>query len=103
MESRRCLHEISDVSPALYHVTVGERRRLRRSDNDRFAVHVQRLTPRQATWWHEMRIVTLATAIEQCIEYGTPTYLLREAIERRLRTGAVRRIDGVSMHYCPRR
>lgn len=87
------LHEISDVNPARYHVTVAERRRIRRNDNDRYVVHAGRLTAQQVTWWHQMRIVTPSTAIEQCIEYGTPTYLLRQAIERGRRTGAVRSGD----------
>ena len=87
------LYEISDVNPARYHVTIPAPRRIRRSDNDRYVVHVQRLEPRQVTWWHLMRIVTPTTAIEQCLQYGTPTYLLRQAIDRGARTGAVRRDD----------
>ena len=38
-------------------------------------------------------IVTTTTAIEQCLEYGTPTYLLRQAIDRYAGTGAVCRGD----------
>lgn len=87
------LHEISDVNPARYHVTVTELHRMRRSDNERYVVHAQPLTARQVTWWHQMRIVTPKAAIEQCIAYGTPTYLLRQAIERGRRTGAVRSDD----------
>jgi hypothetical protein len=68
-------------------------RRIRRSDNERHVVHVQRLTPRQVTWWEQMPIVTPATAIEQCLEYGTPTYLLHQALDRGARTGAVLRDD----------
>jgi hypothetical protein len=32
--------------------------------------------------WQEIPAVTPRAAIEQCIDYGTPTYLLRQAIER---------------------
>ncbi|WP_419707945.1 type IV toxin-antitoxin system AbiEi family antitoxin domain-containing protein [Promicromonospora sp. NFX87] len=85
--------EISDVNPARYHVTIPRPRRIRREDNDRFVVHVQRLGPRQVRWWEEMRVVTAATAIEQCITLGTPTYLLRQAMERGQRTGLVRTAD----------
>lgn len=92
-ETALALHEISDVNPARYHVTVPVARRIRRADNDRYVVHVQPLAPPQVTWWHLMRIVTATTAIEQCITYGTPTYLLRQAIERGARTGAVRHDD----------
>ncbi|MFC7619092.1 type IV toxin-antitoxin system AbiEi family antitoxin domain-containing protein [Microlunatus sp. GCM10028923] len=92
-ESALELHEISDVNPSRYHVTVAQRHRIRRSDNDRYVVHVEQLTARQVTWWHQMRIVTPTTAIEQCLRDGTPTYLLRQAIERGSRTGAVRSAD----------
>jgi len=92
-ETALALHGISDVNPARYHVTVAHHRRIRRGDNDRYVVHAQLLTPRQVTWWHEMRIVTPPTAIEQCIALGTPTYLLRQGLERGARTGAVRHDD----------
>ncbi|WP_277211158.1 type IV toxin-antitoxin system AbiEi family antitoxin domain-containing protein [Isoptericola croceus] len=92
-ETALALHEISDVNPALYHVTVQMPRRIRRADNDRYLVHTETLSARQVSWWHQMRIVTPTTAIEQCITYGTPTYLLRQAVERGERTGAVRRDD----------
>jgi predicted transcriptional regulator of viral defense system len=92
-ETALALHEISDVNPARYHVTVPTLRRIRKTDNDRFVIHTQKLTPRQVTWWHQMRTVTATTAIEQCIDYGTPTYLLRQAIDGGERTGAVRHDD----------
>lgn len=92
-ETALALHEISDVNPARYHVTVPVGRRIRRSDNDRYVVHVQRLGLDQVGWWNLMRMVTPTTAIEQCMADGTPSYLLRQAIERGARTGAVRHAD----------
>lgn len=92
-ETALSLYEISDVNPSQYHVTVPHRRRIRRADNDRYVVHTQVLTSHQITWWQQMAIVTPATAIEQCITHGTPTYLLRQAMERGGRTGAVPRAD----------
>jgi predicted transcriptional regulator of viral defense system len=92
-ETALAIHDISDVNPSRYHVVVARPRRIRRNDNDRYVVHVQRLTPRQVTWWQQMPIVTPATAIEQRLEYGTPTYLLRQALDRSDRTGAVLRAD----------
>lgn len=92
-ETALAIHDISDVNPTRYHVTVPRPRRIRRSDNDRYVVHVQRLTPRQVTWWQQMPVVTPTAAIEQCLAYGTPTYLLRQALERGARTGAVPRDD----------
>lgn len=89
-ETALALHEISDVNPAIYHVTVPSRRRIRRADSDRYAVHTQALKPAQVTWWNLMRIVTAPTAVEQCLTLGTPTYLVRQALERGARNGSIR-------------
>lgn len=73
---------ISDVNPHRIHVTVGKQRRLRRTGGDQYVIHYEDLDAGQVGWWQEIPAVTAKTAIEQCIEYGTPTYLLRQAIER---------------------
>ena len=73
---------ISDLNPNRIHLTVGKRRRFRRSGGDNYVVHHEDLTPRQIGWWQEIPTVTPVTAVEQCIAFGTPTYLLRQAIER---------------------
>lgn len=45
-------------------------------------MHYEDLDAKQIGWWQEIPTVTPATAIAQCIAYGTPTYLVRQAIER---------------------
>ena len=37
--------------------------------------------------------VTAVTAVEQCLAYGTPTYLLRQALERGHRQGYLTTAD----------
>ncbi|UYM06071.1 type IV toxin-antitoxin system AbiEi family antitoxin domain-containing protein [Solicola gregarius] len=73
---------ISDVNPNRIHLTVGKKRRFRRAGGRDYVVHYEDLGQKQAGWWQEIPTVTPATAIEQCIAYGTPTHLLRQAIER---------------------
>lgn len=73
---------ISDVNPHRIHLTVGKRRRFRRIDTGDYVVHYEDLDATQVGWWQEIPTVTPVTAIEQCIADGTPTYLLRQAIER---------------------
>lgn len=73
---------ISDVNPNRIHVTVGKNRRLRRAGGDEYVIHYEDLTPEQFGWWQEIPTVTPPTAIAQCIAGGTPTYLVRQAIER---------------------
>ncbi len=73
---------ISDVNPNRIHVTVSKQRRLRRTGGDDYVVHYEDLTPNHVGWWQEIPTVTPKTAVQQCIALGTPTYLLRQAIER---------------------
>lgn len=73
---------ISDVNPHRIHVTVAKQRRLRRAGGDEYVIHYADLAAKQIGWWQEIPAVTPRTSIEQCIEYGTPTHLLRQAIER---------------------
>lgn len=73
---------VSDVNPNRIHVTVARHRRLRRTGGDDYVVHYEDLAPTQVGWWQEIPTVTPMTAIAQCIAYDTPTYLLRQAIDR---------------------
>lgn len=75
-------YAISDVNPNRIHVTVAKSRRLRRTGGDDYEIHYEDLVSAQIGWWQQIPTVTPATAIAQCIGYGTPTYLLRQAIER---------------------
>lgn len=70
------------VAWSIDHVTVAETRRLRRAGGGDYEIHYEDLAPAQIGWWQEIPTVTPATAIVQCIAYGTPTYLLRQAIDR---------------------
>lgn len=73
---------ISDVNPHCIHLTVGRHRRVRRAEAQDYIVHYEDLGATQIGWWQEIPTVTPVTAIEQCITDGTPTYLLRQAIEQ---------------------
>jgi predicted transcriptional regulator of viral defense system len=81
--------EISDINPSRIHITVGAKRRIVKQVPRNYVVHKQDLEPNQITWWDGIPTVTAATAIEQCITSGTPTYLIRQAIERSAPTGLV--------------
>ncbi|MCL1898026.1 MAG: type IV toxin-antitoxin system AbiEi family antitoxin domain-containing protein [Micrococcales bacterium] len=86
-ETALAAYEISDINPNVINVTVAKHRRLRRADSAGYVIHHQDLSPAQIGWWQEIPTVTPATAIAQCITYGTPTYLLRQALERGHRNG----------------
>ncbi len=84
---------ISDVNPHRIHLTVGTRRRFRRAGGRDYLVHYEDLTPGQVGWWREIPTVTPVTAIVQCLTYGTPTYLLRQALERGYAQGYLKTTD----------
>jgi len=85
---------VSDVNPERIHLTVARDRRLRRSGGERYVVHRRDLDPDQRTWWEGIPITDLPTTIEDCIRFGTPTYLVRQAIERGGRTSLLPKAAG---------
>lgn len=78
--------DVSDINPDRIHLTVGARRRLRRSGGERYVIHQRDLDPQLRTHWEAIPVTTLPTTIADCIAYGTPTYLIRQALERGART-----------------
>ncbi|MFD3509645.1 type IV toxin-antitoxin system AbiEi family antitoxin domain-containing protein [Nocardia sp. NPDC058666] len=91
------LYGISDVNPHQVHITVGRQRRLRRAGGDDYVIHNQDLSESQIGWAHDIPTVTPKTAIEQCIATGTPTYLLRQAIERGHAQGRITTTERVAL------
>ena len=85
--------EISDINPTAIHVTVGRHRRIARAGGEGYVLHRQDLNDNERTWWEGIPIVTVPTAIAQSIDSGVPTYLLRQALERGGRTGALTQAD----------
>ena len=86
-------HDISDINPTRIHVTVAKHRRVRRTGPIPYELHYEDLQADQIGWWHQIPTVNVPTAIAQCIEFGTPTYLLRQAIERGQAAGRLRSDD----------
>lgn len=86
-------YELCDVNPNRIHVTVGKDRRLRRADGGEYVIHYEDLARAQIGWWQEIPTVTAKTAIAQCLDYGTPTYLLRQAIEQGYARGYLKAVE----------
>ena len=82
--------DVSDVNPAAVHLTVAAHRRLRRQGGEQYVIHRHDLAPDERTWFDGIPVTTLPTTIAACIAWGTPTYLLRQAIDRGSRTSLVR-------------
>jgi predicted transcriptional regulator of viral defense system len=80
---------VSDINPTAIHITVAKKRRIVRKGGQGYVLHQQDLESDQRTWWEEIPIVTLPTAIEQCINGHVQTYLIRQAIERGEKLGKI--------------
>jgi predicted transcriptional regulator of viral defense system len=89
-ETALAVYELGDVNPNVIHLTVPPGRRVRRQQGGEYAVHREVLAPKQVGWWEQIPTVTAATAIGQCIRYGTPTYLLRQSIDAAAHEGRIR-------------
>lgn len=83
------LYDVCDIVPDLIHVTVPLAHRIAKSDADVYAVHRERITAEEKAWVEELPVVTLAKAIDQCIDAGTPIYLVRQAIKGGLAKGLI--------------
>ncbi|MDR1184355.1 MAG: type IV toxin-antitoxin system AbiEi family antitoxin domain-containing protein [Coriobacteriales bacterium] len=86
-------YAISDINPNLIHITVNPARRIRRSGGEEYVVHYETLSHEQVGWWEQIPIVKPVVAVEQCIDYGTPTYLLVQAIENGHKDGYLKKTD----------
>lgn len=83
------MYGISDINPNKYHITVAKGRRLRRAGSEPYVIHYENLEPKQIGWWEEVPIVKPEMAIAQCIDYGTPTHIIRQALERGYQQGRI--------------
>lgn len=82
-------YDVCDINPDRIHLTVNRRRRIRRTEGERYLVHYQDLRREEIGWWQQIPTAKLPTAIKQCIDTGVPTYLLRQAITNAGKAGAL--------------
>ncbi|MCL1799682.1 MAG: type IV toxin-antitoxin system AbiEi family antitoxin domain-containing protein [Eggerthellaceae bacterium] len=81
-ESALFLRELCDVNPRKIHVTVNKGRRFKRAEGEGYQLHFENLSLNQKTWFMQMPIVDIPTAIEQCIKAGLPSYLIEQALNK---------------------
>ncbi len=74
------VYEVCDIFPAETHVVVPRSARVRRSGLESIIIHHEDLPATDIGWHDGMRTVTLSVAVGQCVRYGTPGYLLRQAM-----------------------
>ena len=78
--------DISDINPERIHLTVPKGTRLRRAGGERYVLHYATLAPQQRTWFEQIPITDVPTTVADCIDWGVPTYLIRQALERSVGT-----------------
>lgn len=52
-------------------------------------MHREEVSPADLTWWEGIPTIAPAKAIEQCIDYGTPTHLIIQAVENARARGLI--------------
>jgi len=85
--------DITDINPDQIHVTIPKNKRLRRSGGDTYVIHHANLDPSQRTWFEQIPITSIPTTIADCIDWGVPTYLIKQALERTEGTSLLLRHD----------
>jgi len=85
------LYELSKINPDKTHVTIPRRdKKLRRAETPpALVVHYQDLNESQIGWWEQIPIVTVATAIDQCIASQVRLDLVLQAIDTARRQGRI--------------
>lgn len=96
-ETALAVRGYGDINPAVVHVTVAARRRVRRTPAGPYVVHREDLQPHQIGWWSGVPTATAETAIRQCLTLGTPGYLLRQAIDEAHQDGALPAAEAKSL------
>ncbi|MDR1078477.1 MAG: hypothetical protein LBL55_07450 [Propionibacteriaceae bacterium] len=100
-ETALVVHELSDVNPDKTHVTISKKRKLRRQDAPpALELHYQDLDDGQIGWWERIPTVTVATAIDQCVDARVRPDLVLQAIDQAGRAG---RIDAATAERQRRR
>ncbi len=72
--------------------------RLRRAGGELYEVHHQDLHDEQIGWWERVPIVSVRTAIEQCIDTGVPAYLMKQALDCAQGRGAINAGEHARLH-----
>ena len=85
---------VCDIFSDDVHVVVPSGTRVRRDGGEGYVLHCADLRDEDRDWWEGMPITTLGCTLVDCASWGTPTYLLRQAVEAALRDGLVG--DGVA-------
>lgn len=76
------LYEVCDVNPASVHFTVPSGHRIRRAIPKLYVVHHADLAERDLSGIEGMPATTLMRTIADCVDLGTGSYLLDQAVER---------------------
>lgn len=86
-ESALDMYGVCDVNPKVIDVTVARGRRISRQGGEGYSLHRENAAAADVAWREGVPVVSLRRAIEQCLEAGTPTYLLEQAVENGLAEG----------------
>jgi predicted transcriptional regulator of viral defense system len=81
--------DICDINPDNIHINVSKRRRLRRKGGSNYIIHYEDLDSTRIVWWQGIPTADIPLSIEQCIFWGVPTYLLRQAIDKATSIGGL--------------
>lgn len=74
--------DISDINPAVVHITVPRGRRIKKGCCVNVAVHKENVSQEDIRWWDGMRIAAPSLAILQSIDRGVSSHVISQAISQ---------------------
>ena len=97
-ESALDLYDVCDVNPKVIDIAVAKGRRISRSGGEGYRIHRIDVAEVDRTWREEVPVVALRLAVEQCLEAGTPTYLVEQAIENGREKGFITAAEAAALN-----
>ena len=80
---------VCDIFTDDVHVVVPAGTRIRRENGEGYVLHREDLQEEDRSWWEGMPITTLERTLLDCVSWGTPTYLIRQAVDTAHRDGLI--------------
>ena len=80
---------VCDILSDDVHVVVPAGTRIRRENGEGYVLHRENLREADCGWWEGIPVTTLERTLLDCVAWGTPTYLLRQAVKTALHDGLI--------------
>lgn len=90
--------EASDINPTKIHLTIPKGRRINKAGGSNIIIYHENIEKQQIGWWEQMPTVKLPLAVQQCIDRGTPSHIILQAIKNGRARGMISQEESNRLH-----